>query len=398
MRIGMVTGEYPPMEGGVGAFTEQLALGLSNRGHEVHVITSKLARPAETPKVLSSVFEPIEHPFGWLHPRINRWRWPALAIIADVAIRYDLDIVNLQYQAAAFDMRSPAINFLPWRLKGITQTVVTFHDLRVPYLFPKAGSLRKRSLIFMARQASGCIFTDPADYQEMRELTDRPVCHIPIGSNIDAYGPNHLEIEEVREKFTLREGDFLLGYFGFLSETKGADSLVEALAKLEDRFHLVFIGGQTGASDAQNNQEYLLGLKTKIDGLGLADRIHWTGFQPAKRVSAFLGACDLMVMPYRDGVSLRRGTLMAVLAHGRPLITTVPAGDNPAFQHGENMWLVTPDSTEDLMEAIANLSANGELRAHLGKGARILAAQFGWDAITEKTATFFASLQAGSSA
>ncbi|MEZ4516231.1 MAG: glycogen/starch synthase [Chloroflexota bacterium] len=34
----MVTGEYPPMEGGVGAFTEQLAQALAALGHEVHVI------------------------------------------------------------------------------------------------------------------------------------------------------------------------------------------------------------------------------------------------------------------------------------------------------------------------------------------------------------------------
>jgi hypothetical protein len=29
MRIGIITGEYPPMEGGVGAFTQELSLRMS---------------------------------------------------------------------------------------------------------------------------------------------------------------------------------------------------------------------------------------------------------------------------------------------------------------------------------------------------------------------------------
>jgi hypothetical protein len=54
-----------------------------------------------------------------------------------------------------------------------------------------------------------------------------------------------------------------------------------------------------------------------------------------QRVSTFLHAADLMVMPYRDGVSLRRGTLMAVLAHGRPLLTTTPPIPTPELIHGQ---------------------------------------------------------------
>ncbi len=40
MRIAMVTGEYPPAEGGVGAFTHQLGLALGAADHEVHILTT----------------------------------------------------------------------------------------------------------------------------------------------------------------------------------------------------------------------------------------------------------------------------------------------------------------------------------------------------------------------
>jgi hypothetical protein len=41
MRIGLITGEYPPDEGGVGDFTQEIGKGLAALIHDVHVITSK---------------------------------------------------------------------------------------------------------------------------------------------------------------------------------------------------------------------------------------------------------------------------------------------------------------------------------------------------------------------
>jgi glycosyltransferase involved in cell wall biosynthesis len=395
MRIGLVTGEYPPLEGGVGAFTEQLARALAARGHEAHVITTRRARPADAERKPSALFEPVDLGYALLHPRAGRWRWPSLSTVADVVLRYDLELVNLQYQAAAYNMRAVAIHYLPWRLRGVAPTVVTFHDLRVPYLFPKAGGLRTAAVRGLARRAAGVIATNAADEATLRDWGIATLRQIPIGSNIDAYEPNHVEIAEVRQGLGLGEDDVLLGYFGFLNETKGADTLIDALARLDSRHHLVFIGGQTGASDPQNNEAFLRGLRAQIERLGLAGRVHWTGFLAPGRVSAHLAAADLMVMPYRDGASLRRGTLMAVLAHGRPLVTTTPAAPTPELRHGDNAWLVPPDDAAALAEAIAALAGDAAARARLGRGARELAGLFDWGRIAGLTADFYAEVVAG---
>ena len=168
----------------------------------------------------------------------------------------------------------------------------------------------------------------------------------------DYNGVHHdVAVGDTGSNICLGDDSVLLGYFGFLNATKGADTLITALSQLDDRHHLVFIGGQTGASDPDNNQTFLAGLRQQIERLGLGGRVHWTGFLSPGRVSAHLAAADLMVMPYRDGVSLRRGTLMAVLAHGRPLLTTAPVATAPAalapeLRHGENVWLVPPDDPD----------------------------------------------------
>ncbi len=395
------------MEGGVGAFTAELAKALQQQGHTVHIITSREARPPDAPRTFTSAIEPIDLGFAQLHPRINRWRWPSLAVIADIVLRYELDVVNIQYQPAAFNMNSAAINFLPWRLKNMVKTAVTFHDLRVPYLFPKAGRLRQTAVNFLARSADGVIATNPADYQSLvsnlqsptkaqrkgaKTQREKPLTQIAIGSNITVHPTNHIEIREIRQNLGLKADDVLLGYFGFLNESKGADTLIEALAQQDGRFHLAFIGGQTGASDATNNQAFLDGLRAQIEALGLTERVHWTGFLSDARVSAHLQAADMLVMPYRDGASLRRGTLMAALAHGRPLITTAPTVPTPHLIAGENCCLVPVGDVGGVGTAVQTLAYDADLRETLGQGAAQLAEQFSWGKIAQETAVFYQSL------
>lgn len=390
MRIGLVTGEYPPLEGGVGAFTQEIGKALAAQNHDVHIITSQAAvPPGDHPERKPG--EPYQLGFAQLYPFINRWRWPSSARVADLALRYEFDVLNVQYQAAAYNMKSAAINLLPWRLLHVLPVVVTFHDLRVPYLFPKAGGLRHTAVNLMAKKAAGAIATNLEDYRSLADLglEASRLAQIPIGSNIEARPVAAGEITAVRKEFELAPDDCLLGYFGFLNESKGADILLKAVAKLPPNVHLAFIGGRSGSSDEANNETFFQQLDDLILKLGLEDRVHWTGFVPSHHVSAYLASTDLMVMPYRDGVSLRRGTLMAALAHGRALITTKPAAETPELRHGENIWFVPVADVPALTQAIQTLLADADLRQRLGSGATAVADLFTWDKIAASTAAFF---------
>ena len=391
LRIGLVTGEYPPMEGGVGAYTQELARALSQLGHQVHIITSIEARSEPKKRRFWDPQEPVDLGFAYLHPLVNRWWWSATSKIARVAVDNDLDIVNLQYQAAAFSMRVPAINFLPWRLRELTKTIVTFHDLRHPYMFPKAGRLRPAVVSNLARSAEGVIVTNHEDYLKLvsQDQKDKKLAQIPIGSNIKAIIPSKRAVEKVRNQLGLGPADQLLGYFGFVNSSKGADILIEALSKLPPDIHLLFVGAQTGSSDPKNNETFRSQLMETIDDKGLSGRVHWSGFLADKDVSVYMHVVDLMVLPYRDGVSLRRGTLMATLAHGRPLLSTYPTSPLSELVHGQNVWLVAVDQPGALKDAIAMLLADPELRTRLGKGALEVADCFTWDKIAQSTISFY---------
>src|SRR5438105_13054936 len=111
-----------------------MALEFARRGLAVKVITSGQppapVRPEDRP------------PYALEYTSLRAFRslWHIDRLTRDCAV------VHVQYQAAAFGMTLP-VHLLPryFRRRAPGRKVfVTFHDLKVPYLFPKAGRLRWR--------------------------------------------------------------------------------------------------------------------------------------------------------------------------------------------------------------------------------------------------------------
>lgn len=381
MRVLFITGEFPPMQGGVGDCTNEIAKALSACGVEVQVLTSRSAVNHQ-PSVVSVL------------PTVDKWNWSILRVISNVCRAYQPHIVHLQYQTGAFGMH-PAINFLPRYFRGrpgdagrVPRIVTTFHDLRVPYLFPKAGPVRDWVTRSLAEACDAVIATNDEDYARLATWTLRFLSLIPIGSNIAATLPADYDRNAWRAKLGVAENETLLCYFGFLNESKGGETLVRALAQMPQA-KLLMLGGQTGASDP-TNVAYLAKIKSLISNLQLTNRVLWTDHVAPAMVSAHLRACDVCVLPYRDGASYRRGTLMAALAHGCAIVTTVvnaPASvvsKLPPLRDGENCMLIPPDAPPAIVSAVQRLMASRELREHIGAGAQKLAAHFTWDKIAQQ--------------
>lgn len=382
LRIGLVTGEYPPDQGGVGDFTQELGQALTILGHEVHVLTSASRAAPEAPSA-------APEPSLAVHRVMEGWGWRCWRQVLAQARALKLDVLDVQYQAAAYGMH-PAIHFVP-RRQDRPPVLVTFHDLKVPYLFPKAGPLRWQVVRMLARRADGVIVTNREDYLRLEgQVPPARLSLIPIGSNIPPAPPPGYDRDAERSRWGVAPSDLLLGYFGFLNESKGGEELMQALAILVEQglpSHLLMIGGRVGSSDP-TNRAYAERVDQLITRLNLSQRVHWTGYMGPEEVSAGLLAVDVCVLPYRDGVSFRRGTLHACLAHGRAVVTTRPEVELPEVRDGDNMALVEPRDPHGLAEAIARLAANPALRARLEAGAAALRAEFTWERIARQTAAF----------
>jgi polysaccharide biosynthesis protein PslF len=388
MRVLFVTGEYPVMQGGVGDYTRRLSQALGALGADVHVLTHAGAGGDHLRE--GGAYEPSVYPTmtgtGW---RL----WPnVVELVRDVRP----DVVHIQYQSAAYALH-PAVNYLPWRLRLARPrplVLTTFHDLRYPFLFPKAGPLRWQTVLALARGSDADVVTNETDFLRLAS-TDvlRKLEPIPIGSNIEQEPPPGYDRDAQRRKWGAGPGDWMLAYFGFLNANKGGETLVQALSALACAgrpVRLLMVGGKVGSSDP-TNLAYLAHVEGLIDRLGMADRVRWTGFTSSEEVSANLLAADCAVLPYREGASLRHGSLMAALAHGLPIVSTEPLpaikGSQrlfPSLRDGENALLVPPENAARLAEAVAAVMSDDALRARLGAGALALSRLFAWDTIARQ--------------
>ena len=381
MRIGLITGEYPPMQGGVADFTREIGQAFVSQGHAVYVLTDVRGK--------GMVADGIT-----VDARVTNWNRASLNTVWRWRLDRQLDVVNLQYQTAAYNM-APLIHLLP-RWTPQIPFVTTFHDLRVPYLFPKAGGLRDWWVMRLAWDADAAIVTNVEDEQQLvRDGRVRRIERIPIGSNIRPELPDGFDAAAWRAQFGVGPDVTLVAFFGFMNRSKGVDTLLRAIATVdtpETPFRLLMIGGRTGASDP-TNAAYADEIDTLISTLGLDDRVIWTGFLDEAAVSACLTSADVCALPFQDGVSFRRGSLMAALAHGCAIISTTPASPLLDVRDGENMLLIQAGNVDALSVALRTLYDDPVLRNNLQAGALKLHEQFTWDRIATRTIAVFASLQ-----
>jgi glycosyltransferase involved in cell wall biosynthesis len=292
--------------------------------------------------------------------------------------------------------------------------VATFHDLRVPYLFPKAGPLRAAVRDRLLRGVDAAIFTDPADWRAA--AAPRPVGRywVPIGSNIAVAPPPGYERAAWRRAAGADPDTLLVAHLGLLNHSKGVTTLLRGVAALRRAgrpVRLLLIGAESGASDP-TNEAYARAVEREIAALDLQAVVQRLPLLAPPEVSASLLACDAAAFPFTDGASLRRGSLLAGLAHGLPTVSTwpptaaperrktwppAPAGDAaiPVLRDGANLVLVPAEDPAALAAALGRLADDAALRARLADGARALVATLAWPRIAAAHRAIYAALGAG---
>ncbi|HEX9075851.1 MAG TPA: glycosyltransferase family 4 protein, partial [Anaerolineae bacterium] len=245
MRVLLITGEFPPRQGGVGDYTFAISRGLAAQKANVLVLTSK---PAEVHPP-----DPIDGNSFSIARTISKWNWGSLRTIVKTIQEYAPEIVDIQYQTGAYGMH-PAINFLPRlfsftpfiRVRRDVKFVTTFHDLRIPYLFPKAGPIRDWVTRVLARSSHAVITTSQQDRARLGAWGVTHLALIPIGSNIATTAPVNYERASWRSQLGVEPGELLLCHFGFVNARKGCETLIRALSQIPHA-KLLMIGEQTGS-------------------------------------------------------------------------------------------------------------------------------------------------------
>jgi len=331
MKIAMITGSYPPNVCGVGDYTERLMSSLEQRGHSVEVITGGGWGLSDAPAVLK---------------RINAC---------------GADIVHLQYPTVGYGRKLG-----PQLIALVERGVVTIHEasqthvLRRLSLFPLLSSRHVVFTNFFERDYVGGF----APWVRERSSI------IPIGSN--------LPVGRLASERRLNE----VIYFGLIRPAKGLEQVLDAARILKQRIPgmMVRIVGLT----LKEHETYLEVLRRAsadlpvVWDLGLSDQ----------EAANLMANAAIAYVPFPDGASERRGSLLALLTNGVATVTTRGVQTPSALDHVVE-FAASPIDAVAILEA---LRKDGLRRGTLSEEGIRYATRFSWPDIADQHIRLYESI------
>lgn len=190
----------------------------------------------------------------------------------------------------------------------------------------------------------------------------------PIPPNLSrpsetAAGPHAARIVAERAR-----GRLILGQFGSIYPKKQSTVVLDIAAALvargEDPF-VVFAGSFVKGQDRVEEE-----FRARIDALGLADRVLVSGYvADDAEVFGLLDLVDVFAYAFAEGLTARRGSVLAACMTGRPVIVNAPAepggfDHHPTYRRllGQGVLRLVPHAASPADMAEAVIAARGAAR------------------------------------
>lgn len=375
MRTLLVTFDYPPMVGGIATLFGTL---WPRAGHAETMILA----PSGAGSAALDAAHPgrvFRFPASGRGGRLAKALDMATCLVwfAAIAVRHRPEMVIAGQIARAGPLAHvwSALTGRPyavWVYGGETSSAFTASPLATRYLQHVLRAARHVFSISPFTSRTVIEFGVPADH----------VIEIPLGVS-EALRPMPKDPHYVA-RFDLA-GKLVFLSVGRLIERKGIDTMLEALAGLDDRLppwrYLIVSDGP-----------YRRSLEQLARQLDLQERVVFTGYVDDDELPIYYNLCDIFAMPNRevrsDGASSLsvEGFGMVFIdaaACGKPVIGGRSGGAVHAVDDGLNGLLVEPGDVDGLRRAILELT-DPELRARMGRAGIELAARFTWERAAEK--------------
>lgn len=165
---------------------------------------------------------------------------------------------------------------------------------------------------------------------------------------------------EIRKQMGVGTDDILLLSVGRLVYQKAHEYLISAMPDVLKQVSNVKVAICGDGVLRQN-------LEMQIQSLRLEEQIKLLGMQ--SDVTKYLVAADVFVLPSRwEGLPI---ALLEAMSVGLPVIATRVEGVDEVVEEGVHGILVKPESAEELVKAILQLSRDTAQRQRMGKAARL---------------------------
>jgi glycosyltransferase involved in cell wall biosynthesis len=279
----------------------------------------------------------------------------------------------IQYVPHAFGwkaMNLPLVAWAGWRARRGDDVRVMFHEVAFPWVRrPLRHNLLaavNRAMAAVLVRACTRVYVSTAAWEPLLRRLGAgrvPIAWTPVPSNVPEEAPAAAvaarRAELTRGGPTARVACHF-GTYGPSATRNLAPVLRELLGRRPDvRVLLLGVGGDRWRGELADG------------GADWSARVIAPGPLPAPAVAEYLRASDLALQPYSDGASGRRTTLMAALANGVPVVTTIGVLSEPVWAGGA--VAVAPAGDADrLARLVIELLDHPDRLDGLGKAGRRL--------------------------
>lgn len=283
--------------------------------------------------------------------------------------------------------------FAPWlpaavlrtrRKRRTLEVALMVHEPYVPMVNWRwtLMGLWQRSQLLALHTVSDVVFASievwAAAFARLRPR--RPTHHLPVGSNLPDMRSRR---EAARVGLDASEETIVLTAFGTSDPARQFDFVVAAANAVADS------GLPTILQHLGAGAPVLSGLKRSV-------RVSEPGCQSAASLAERLAATDVFLAPFVDGVSTRRGTLMAALQHGLPIVATDGHRTDETLRRSDQAIRLAPVARQDLfVEAVRQLAQRPDEREVLGASAHSLYIEcFDWPVVAGRLLRLLSSREA----
>jgi glycosyltransferase involved in cell wall biosynthesis len=278
----------------------------------------------------------------------------------------DADAIVIQYNPFSYGRWgfAPLLVSALWRLRlrrHRPRIALMVHEPYVPmttWRFVLMGVWQRAQLRLIAAAADHVFCSTEAFADELASRRySRHVKHLPVASNF----PDMRRFREAeRERLGITDGGLVIAMLGTGHPSRLTGHLEQAVRKVT--------GSRNGVTvlNLGDGAPALQGLPGEV-------RVREPGRQSAETLARELASADLFLAPFVDGVSTRRGSVMAALQHAIPVVGTDGfITDSLLRRRRDAICLVPADGAEGFADAAVGLVLDPDRRQALGEAGREL--------------------------
>ncbi len=374
-RILLLNYEFPPMGGGAGNASAQIAKALVRQGYAVDVLTSGIHGQPEHEVIEGVHIYRVPSKRKSIHDCGFRGAWSyvfsAMPVLKKLLKQNHYDALHYFFglPTGLLSIGVPEARKIP--------SVISLRGSDVPGYDPYnrmltwAHRLLKPLTRTIWKKADAVVALSQSLHDQAKlTLPSKPIEVISNAIDTDLFTPTHHQRDTT---------DIHLLIVARLIPRKGITDLLQAIALLKNpNIHLTIQG--TGP--------YSETLEALAIRLGIQDQITFAGFQPRHLLPKTYQQADIFILPsYAESCGL---ALLEAMACGLPVIISRIGGMVEHVEHEKNGLIIPPKDPQALALAIEKLINNPELCTTLSQNnVNKIGADYTWDAVSQKYAAIY---------